>query len=536
LRICIIGKFPPIQGGVSMRTYRTAHALAARGHEVHVVTNALEARAPFRMYMRDVDWESCAAEPGADSGCVRVHWTDPVDRSQHYIPMASPFVTKLVSLAVAAHDEAPFDVIMSYYMQPYGIAAHLAAEITGAPHVARMAGSDAGRLWHLAQFEPLYDHVLRSANTLIAVGEVAERARERGVDPARIRADFGFTLDAEQFSPDGPALDEGEIVRAAREDDAYADLVWGALPEGAACFGVYGKLGAKKGSFELLEAIARLKRSGREAGLLAMAHGRPHVETAFRDHAAELGIADRVLQIPFLPHWRVPEFLRRCLAVCCLEQNFPIHFHAPIVAREVMLSGACLVGSTEILRKLPAPDSVVDGFNCVAIDDVTDVAALTDRLARIVDDPAPAAALGARGRALIAGMQANTPFPGPVEAILDEAASGRRRATVADRFAPRSRAASTPASPIFIRSLAPLTSTSPSRRHGAATAPKDNRPIPCSASRSPDGRSPRASSTPRRRPARAASPWWRSISTCAASSRPRLPPGFRPSPATGRAS
>ena len=42
MRICAIGKFPPIQGGVSMRTYWTAHGLAAYGHEVHVVTNAKE--------------------------------------------------------------------------------------------------------------------------------------------------------------------------------------------------------------------------------------------------------------------------------------------------------------------------------------------------------------------------------------------------------------------------------------------------------------------------------------------------------------
>ena len=35
-----------------MRTYWTAHALAERGHEVHVVTNAKEAVPPFRMHMR----------------------------------------------------------------------------------------------------------------------------------------------------------------------------------------------------------------------------------------------------------------------------------------------------------------------------------------------------------------------------------------------------------------------------------------------------------------------------------------------------
>src|SRR3954452_5003490 len=51
LRICVIGKYPPIQGGVSMRTYRTAQALAPRGHAVHVVTNAKEVAPPFRMHM-----------------------------------------------------------------------------------------------------------------------------------------------------------------------------------------------------------------------------------------------------------------------------------------------------------------------------------------------------------------------------------------------------------------------------------------------------------------------------------------------------
>ena len=67
MRICIIGKFPPIQGGVSMRTYRTAHALAARGHDVHVVTNAKEVAPPFRMHMRAEDWARCEAEFGDGS-------------------------------------------------------------------------------------------------------------------------------------------------------------------------------------------------------------------------------------------------------------------------------------------------------------------------------------------------------------------------------------------------------------------------------------------------------------------------------------
>src|SRR6516165_6391285 len=68
LKICVVGKFPPIEGGVSTRTYWSAHALAARGHEVHVITNAKEARAPFRMHMRTEDWSRCEAT--YDTGSV----------------------------------------------------------------------------------------------------------------------------------------------------------------------------------------------------------------------------------------------------------------------------------------------------------------------------------------------------------------------------------------------------------------------------------------------------------------------------------
>ena len=67
MRICLIGKFPPIQGGVSMRTYWSAHALAARGHEVHVITNAKETDAPFRMHMCAQDWQRCEGDYGIGS-------------------------------------------------------------------------------------------------------------------------------------------------------------------------------------------------------------------------------------------------------------------------------------------------------------------------------------------------------------------------------------------------------------------------------------------------------------------------------------
>ena len=219
----------------------------------------------------------------------------------------------------------------------------------------------------------------------------------------------------------GPRLNSNPDLR---------DLLWGDLAADRPYFGICGKLGESKGSFSLLAAMDRLKRAGLDVGLVALAHGQPEVEKEFRARAQKLGLTDRVLQIPFLPHWRVPEFLRACFAVCCLEQDFPIRFHTPIIAREVLLCGTCLVGSTEVIRKLPAHGRLPHGYGCVAIEDVNDVDRLSDTLAAIVRHPAPAAAVGARGREFASELQQDVAFPAAAGGHFGS--GGRTRAGLVD--------------------------------------------------------------------------------------------------------
>ena len=422
-----------------MRTYWAAHGLAALGHEAHVVTNGKEAVAPFRMLMRAEDWDRCAAPHS--KGSVTVHWTDPVDRSQTYIPMASPFVSKLAATAARVHSERPFDVIYSHYLEPYGVAGFLAAQMTRVPHVARMAGSDAGRLWHHPQLELIYDHVLRSAEVVIALGAVAKRAIERGVLSDRIVRGGGIVVPEDLFTPEGPKLDIATVRAEAQADPEFSDFIWGNFAADRPYFGVYGKLGERKGTFALLAAMHQLMLAGLDVGLIVLAHGGAAVQRDFRARAVELGLVDRVLQLPFLPHWRVPEFLRGCLAVCCLEQDFPIRFHSPITPLEVLLCGACLVGSGEVIRKLPNPEQLVHGYNCVAIEDVNDIAQLSESLAAIAADPVPIALVGARGRKFACEAQEKIDFPHRLEFILTRAArrelpttSAAERRTESGRF------------------------------------------------------------------------------------------------------
>jgi hypothetical protein len=172
--------------------------------------------------------------------------------------------------------------------------------------------------------------------------------------------------------------------------------------------------------------MQQLKAAGLDVGLVALAHGPRDVEKKFRSRARKLGLGDRILQIPFLPHWRVPEFLRGCLAVCCLEQDFPIGFHSPIIPLETLLCGSCLVASTEVIRKLPLYGRLAHGYGCSAIENVKDVEALSKQLAAIARDPQPADAVGARGCRFARELQASVQFPQTLERILEHAAARKR--------------------------------------------------------------------------------------------------------------
>src|SRR5581483_10264301 len=161
--------------------------------------------------------------------------------TQTYLPMASPFVSKLASIAAGLHAMKPFDVIFSHYLEPYGVAGYLAAQMTGVPHVVRMAGSDSGRLWRHPQLEPLYDHVLRSAQTVIASGVVAQRAVARGVNPGRIAPAEAFPVPEEIFTPLGQAMDFASLRFEVAQASELSDCYWGEFNARWPYIGVLGK-------------------------------------------------------------------------------------------------------------------------------------------------------------------------------------------------------------------------------------------------------------------------------------------------------
>lgn len=363
MKICIIGKFPPIEGGVSARTYWLAHDLAKLGHQIYVVTNGNEVKKPYRMKMTKSDWRFC--EKNYDSGgFVRVYWTNDRLDDQYHIPWHNPFVTKLTSRAIVVDRENNIDLFFSYYLEPYAIAGYLVSQITQKPHIIKHAGSDIGKLYDQLDFKELYLHILKQSNVIITGNVVSEKLIKEGVDLYKIAIGFPTKLSL-AFSPTG-----NKMRLKVRPDTKI--------------IGIYGKIDERKGTFNLVKAIKVLINKNPNVHLVIVGSGEDKEQKFLNKLICKLSLEKYITQLPYMPNWKIPKFIRSCHAVCFLEQDFPINFHTPTVALEVLACGIPLICSVEVLKKQPLRHLLIHGNNCIAIHNVKSVNELADKIQLIL--------------------------------------------------------------------------------------------------------------------------------------------------------
>lgn len=392
MRICALIKYPPIQGGVSAQGYWLARGLAERGHQVDVVTNSMEVEAEYRLRLTEEDREWLTARFD-NGGRVRLHTPEIFSPKLSHIPSANPFVSKLAGLATRVIREHDSQVIFSYYLEPNGVAANLASAWTGKPYIVQHAGSDLGRLMKQPGLDSAYIEVFRRAQGICTGSPYTFLGM--GVAEDCIYSHPPFFLPKRYFSPEAEPLDLNAHIAAVEALVPGVIQSPGVLDPDLPTVGIYGKLGEVKGSFDLLQSLARLRKEGKAFNFVAVTSGRDRARylQALRDLDLE-----RVSWIlPFMAHWRIARFLRACDAVCFLERDFPITFHAPTIPREVLACGTCLILSGEILAKQPYRELMEDGRNFLLVEDPKDHDALSAALRRVIDDPAAAREIGQRG-------------------------------------------------------------------------------------------------------------------------------------------
>lgn len=427
MRICAVIKYPPIQGGVSCRGYWFARLLAARGHTVRVVTNAGEVEPAYRLWMRAAD-EPLLEMSFPTGGSFTVRSTTGHDARLRHTPQSLPFVTKLAALATEEIRAHGCDVVFSNYFEPYGIAAHLASGWTGVGHALKHAGSDRTRLMRHEDLGSAYKELLRHASAIVSW---PDELAGLGIESGRVVEPVRSVVPREIFHPGVAPLDVDRLMREAGAAGLGAGDP-GPFDPALPTLGIFGKVAASKGWFDLVRSLGRLRREGHAFNLLALAGGAQR--DSFMAAVEAEGLAGKAWLLPFLPHWHVPAFLRACTAVCCLERRFPIAGHVPVRLRECFAVGAAVVASRELAAKEHRYADFDDGTNVFLVENPEDDDELGGVLRRVVADPDRARSVGRRGIAL-AGEDEEALWVAAYEEALQRAAepSPRRRATPPER-------------------------------------------------------------------------------------------------------
>jgi glycosyltransferase involved in cell wall biosynthesis len=391
MRVCLVGKFPPLQGGTAVQSLWLAYRLVQTGCRVTVVTASVAAQTGERCFHREHEWQFLAARFPA-AGQIRRVEIVVEGASAAAIPETDAYVTRLSAAALDAIDADGCDAVLGSYLEPYGVAAHMAASARGLPLALIHAGSDLERLARLPSRRPAYEHLLRTADLVVTTRAAAPGLGELRGDWAGLIHERPILVPRTLFSTPAPPLDLTELAAAVR-GTSHAPLMRGPQPPPERVIGVYGKPGPQKGTESLLAAVAALRVDGVPASLLMMTGGPPSHSGWLAERIDAHGLGEGVTVIPFLPHWRVPEFIAACQCLCFLEHDFPIATHRPQVPREIATAGGCLIISAQAVAAEPG---VALGPEEAAIVDPVDRSALTRALRRTLTEPELRASLQGR--------------------------------------------------------------------------------------------------------------------------------------------
>jgi len=314
VKICLISKYPPIEGGIAAKTYWMSRGLAEAGLDITVVANS-------SLVEREYGIQKIDKQPATIKN-LEVHSIE--SSNPWHIPNSDHAETRLLNLLLQLHDRRQFDLIDSGYLVPYGVVAYLANQITSIPYIVRHGGSDLAKFLDHPEYRFLLKQAIAHANLVVTdrhnAKVLGELSRRTPIQPT-------YIPDERIFKP-----------KALR-------------PSTAPTFAYIGKVNyhwRRRGLdkiAELFEGIDTLKWQ-----LLFVSQGTGLDD--FRNSLSE-EMRQRIIFRPFVPPWEMPRLLASVDYIFSLAVDEPMEDPSNLVL-EALASG------TEVItnRKLPAGESV----------------------------------------------------------------------------------------------------------------------------------------------------------------------------------
>lgn len=230
--------------------------------------------------------------------------------------------------------------------------------------------------------------LLERANEVVCLTEEIREltAREFDIDLSDAHV-IGMGVDTDRFAA-GDRPGESDPPRVGTGTDATREPAKG--PEDTWVITYVGSIGPPRGLEHVLEAVAE---TDRDVEFHVAGTSSEEYMASLREQARELGIADRVEWLGFVPHDEVPAVLARSdVAVSPLHdiESYRISFPAKLL--EYMAAGTVVVASD-----IPAHRRLVDhGENGLLYDGTAEE--LVDTIEALADGEADARALGRSAR------------------------------------------------------------------------------------------------------------------------------------------
>ena len=349
MKICLISKYPPIEGGVSSSTYWDARALGEAGHEVFVVSNNWEVEERFREEIRDDELDKF--EPKN----VKVFSTQHLPGFYPPIPYFNPYVEKIASLAIEVIRKYGADIIFSNYLLPYGVAAYLSKIATGTPLVTKHAGSDITTLYTSPFLKPIFMEVFKMSDRILT-GGYHFLSRFGGIERSKLITDLHPPTDLKFFNPNVEPFDFSKYT----DKDLKVPI-----------FTYFGKILRMKRTHELILAASKIKE---DFLIFFVTENRGEALNEIKKLAEAQGLKEKIIFLPFQPPWKIPSILKASTCVVCPESNKtyptlenPLSIHTPGMAREAMACGKCVILGEEI-KKRYIYQNLEDGANVITVD------------------------------------------------------------------------------------------------------------------------------------------------------------------------
>ncbi len=350
MRICFISRrFFPAISGMSVYALNLLRELVAAGHDVTMISQYRGDEFGRRVY---------GGGPPPEVPGVRVIGLEQLGEQDH-----GDFerdVAAMVAAVVAEHARQPFDVLHAQYGYPCGWAALEASRILGVPNVVSIQGGDGHWVGSCCETHRLaMTRVLDHANAvLIGCESFAQEVVQRlGTDRARFTIVPG-AVDVDRFHPESG--DNG--VRTERDPPVML---------------YHGRVDARKGVLDLLDAARQLRATGDQFRLLISGIGPTYDETAAS--IPLLGLQSCAEMTGYVEYADVPAVYRR--ADIFVSPTYAEGFSNTIL--EAMASRLAVVSC----RSVGVVDCIRDGENGL-LTEPGDRNGLAEALLRVLRDGA----------------------------------------------------------------------------------------------------------------------------------------------------